>query len=179
MENSPWSVPVAVTDIPDAGLHMEIEAPPEARAQLAALVNVREVRRLSAVFDLRRRGAGVHVAGQLSALVGQTCVVTLEPMDSSLDEELDVLFAPPPAGATAADGEVEVAAVTGADEPPEPLVGGKVDLGAIATEFLILSVDPYPRKPGAEFAAPNADEASAHPFAALAALKKRPGGGQT
>ncbi len=40
------------------------------------------------------------------------------------------------------------------DEPPEPLVGGTVDLGAIATEFLILGIDPYPRKPGAEFDAP-------------------------
>jgi Large ribosomal RNA subunit accumulation protein YceD len=179
MNNSPWSVPVAVPDIPDAGLHMEIEAPPEARAQLAALANVREVPRLSAVFDLKRRGASVHVAGQISALVGQTCVVTLEPMESSLHEGVDVLFAPPTAGATAADGEIEVPAFAGADEPPEPLVDGKVDLGAIATEFLILGVDPYPRKPGAEFAARKADEPGAHPFAALEALKKRPDGGQT
>ena len=28
------------------------------------------------------------------------------------------------------------------------LVGGTVDLGAIATEFLILGLDPYPRKTG-------------------------------
>ncbi|HEY2754183.1 MAG TPA: DUF177 domain-containing protein [Pseudolabrys sp.] len=179
MDNSPWSVPVAVADIPDAGLHMQIEAPPEARTQLAALANVREVLRLSAVFDLTRRGAGVRVSGQISALVGQTCVVTLEPMETSLDEEVDVLFAPPPAGAKAADGEIEIAALAGADEPPEPLIDGKVDLGAIVTEFLVLGVDPYPRKPGAEFAAPKADEAGAHPFAALAALKKRPDGGQT
>jgi uncharacterized metal-binding protein YceD (DUF177 family) len=179
MDNSPWSVPVAVADIPDAGLHFEIEAPPEALAPLAAVANVRAVARLSAVFDLTRRGAGVNVAGQISALVGQTCVVTLEPMETSLDEEVEVSFAPPPAGAAAADGEVEVAAVTGGDEPPEPLVGGKVDLGAIATEFLILAIDPYPRKPGAEFAAPKTDEAGVNPFAALAGLKKRPGGGQT
>jgi uncharacterized metal-binding protein YceD (DUF177 family) len=131
------------------------------------------------VFDLTRRGAGVSVAGQISALVGQTCVVTLEPMETSLDEEIAVSFAQPPAGAAAADGEVEVAPVTGGDEPPEPLVGGKVDLGAIATEFLILAIDPYPRKPGAEFAAPKTDEAGVNPFAALAGLKKRPGGGQT
>ena len=30
---------------------------------------------------------------------------------------------------------------------PEPLIGGIVDLGALATEFLILGLDPYPRKP--------------------------------
>ena len=65
------------------------------------------------------------------------------------------------------------------EEPPEPLIGGKLDLGAIATEFLILGIDPYPRKPGAQFSPPKADDAGAHPFAALEALKKRPGGGQS
>jgi len=49
------------------------------------------------------------------------------------------------------------------------------DLGAVATEFLMLGIDPYPRKPWAEFAAPKVDSDGAHPFAALAALKKDPG----
>ena len=47
-----------------------------------------------------------------------------------------------------------------------------VDLGAVATEFLLLGIDPYPRKPGAVFDAPPAGDPSSHPFAALAALKK-------
>ena len=49
---------------------------------------------------------------------------------------------------------------------------GVVDLGAVATEFLLLGIDPYPRKPGAVFDAPPAGDPSSHPFAALAALKK-------
>ena len=61
------------------------------------------------------------------------------------------------------------------EEPPEPLIEGKVDLGAIATEFLLLGIDPYPRKAGAEFAAVNTADDSARPFAALEALKKRLG----
>jgi uncharacterized metal-binding protein YceD (DUF177 family) len=177
MDKDPWNVPVAVADIPDTGLHMEIEAPSEARAEIATLVNVREVPRLSAVFDLTRRGAGVHVTGEVSALVGQTCVVSLEPMESRVDEVVDLLFVPPPAGAAHAGGEVDVSPAE--DEPPEPLIGGKVDLGAIAIEFLVLGIDPYPRKPDAEFAAPKTDDAVANPFSALEALKKRPDGGQT
>ena len=47
-----------------------------------------------------------------------------------------------------------------------------VDLGAVATEFLLLGIDPYPRKPGAVFDAPPAGDPASHPFAALAALKK-------
>jgi hypothetical protein len=42
-------------------------------------------------------------------------------------------------------------------------------------EFLILGIDPYPRKPDAVFDAPVVGDPKSHPFAALAALKK--GGG--
>ena len=56
----------------------------------------------------------------------------------------------------------------------EPLVDGLIDLGAIATEFLILGLDPYPRKVGAVFQPPQAATPDEGPFAALAALKKAP-----
>jgi uncharacterized metal-binding protein YceD (DUF177 family) len=177
---SPWSVPVAVDDIPETGLHVEIEPTDAIRAELAKLAAVRALPRLSASFDLTRRGAGVHVAGRVRAQVGQICVVSLEPMESDVDEPVDLLFAPGAAGAAvAAGGEFEAGLASAAAEPPEPLVNGKVDLGAIATEFLILGIDPYPRKPDAEFSPPKADNDGAHPFAALEALKKRPGGGQS
>ncbi|MGZ3360151.1 MAG: YceD family protein, partial [Xanthobacteraceae bacterium] len=64
------------------------------------------------------------------------------------------------------------------EDAPEPLVGGMIDLGAIATEFLILGLDPYPRKPDAVFEAPPGGDEAAHPFAALAELKKGRGGKQ-
>lgn len=170
---SPWSVPVTVENIPETGLHLEIEPPPAIRAELATFANVRELSRLSAVFDLTRRGAGVHVAGQVNALVGQTCVVTLEPMETEVDEAVDVSFAPARAGSGEAETQVKLD-----EEPPEPLIGGKVDLGAIATEFLILGIDPYPRKPGAAFSPPKVEDAGPNPFAALETLKKRGGGGE-
>ena len=175
MENvkNPWSMPVAVDDIPETGLHIEVEAPVEVREQLVKLANLRDLSRLSAVFDLTRRGGGVHVAGQVKARVGQTCVVTLEPLENDLDEPVDLLFAPRLSADTEDDGADHK---VGDDDPPEPLIEGKVDLGAIATEFLLLGVDPYPRKVGAEFAAVKTADDSAKPFAALETLKKRLGG---
>ena len=175
MENTqnPWSVPVAVDNIPETGLHIEAEAPAEVRAQLVKLANLRDLPHLSAVFDLTRRGGGVHVAGQVKARVGQTCVVTLEPLENDLDEPINVLFAPRLEVAAKDDGADRRA---GDEEPPEPLIEGKVDLGAVATEFLLLGIDPYPRKAGAEFAAVKTADDSARPFAALEALKKRLGG---
>ena len=162
MEKTPWSVPVAVEEIPETGLHIEIEAPAAVREAVAKLASVRELPRLSGVFDVTRKGAGAHVAGQIEALVGQTCVVSLEPIESKVEESIDVTFSPSADAATSDD-----------DEPPEPLIGGTVDLGAVATEFLLLAIDPYPRKEGAQFAAPKADEGGERPFAALETLKKR------
>ncbi len=76
----------------------------------------------------------------------------------------------------AAEADSEARRVNVGDDQPEPLIGGMLDLGAIATEFLILGIDPYPRKAGVEFAPPKVEDDAPHPFAALAALKKRPGG---
>lgn len=168
MEKTPWSVPVTVNDIPETGLHMEIEAPDDVRTAVAKLANVANIIRLSAVFDLTRRGAGAHVAGRVSALVGQTCVVSLEPIENPIDETIDVTFAP----------EAGVAGV-GNDEPPEPLRERSLDLGAVATEFLLLGIDPYPRKAGVEFAPPRVEEDGPRPFAALEALKKSLRSGKT
>jgi len=173
---NPWSTTVTVDDIPEAGLHVEIEAPGEVRAELARLASLRELPRLSAAFDLSRRGAQVRVNGQVSALVGQTCVVTLEPIESDLDEVVDLVFTPQVTEAAKAEAET-VSPRADDQDPPEPLVGGKLDLGAIATEFLLLGIDPYPRKPGVEFEPVRAGDGKAKPFAALEALKKQLGSG--
>ncbi len=157
-------MPVAVEDIPEAGLHLTLEAPDEAREALAREAGLRTLPKLTAVFDLERRGAGVRVCGQVSARVGQTCGVTLEPMESDVEEAVDLVFAPP-----MADGRKSK------DDPPEPLIDGKIDLGAVAAEFLMLGIDPYPRKEGAHFDLPKSDDAGSKPFAALEALKSKPG----
>jgi hypothetical protein len=174
MENakSPWNVPIAVDDIPESGLRIEAEAPADVRAQLVNLARLRDLPHLSAIFHLTRRGGGVHVAGQVNARVGQTCVVTLDPLERDLNEPINLLFAPK-RGAARDDGTGHK---VDDEEPPEPLIEGRLDLGAIATEFLLLGIDPYPRKAGAEFAAIKPADDSAKPFAALEALKKRLGG---
>jgi len=169
MDKSPWSVPVAVGNIPDSGLHMDIEAPPEARAAVAALAGLRELPALSASFDLSKAGAGVHAVGHVSARVGQTCVVTLEPVENTVEEAVDLRFSP---HATPLSAETEAKAVNVDADSLEPLVGGVIDLGAVATESLLLGIDPYPRKPDATFAPPPPADDGPHPFAALEALKK-------
>ena len=167
----PWSVPVRRDDVPDIGLHLDLVADEATRAAVANVAGVRGLPRLVATFDLSRAGGGLKVSGEVEASVEQSCVVTLEPMTSELREPIDLAFVPPRAEEPA--DETDEAIDPGVDEP-EPLVDGVADLGVVATEFLLLAIDPYPRKPGAVFEPPPSEDAGGHPFAALAALKKTP-----
>jgi hypothetical protein len=167
-----WSVPVAVDQVPEIGRHFDLAANDQTRAEVAKLAGLAALPRLAAQFDVSRHGrAGLRVEGRVTATVGQICGVTLEPIENEIDEPIDVIFSPdvaPAIGDATDRSEIEVSG----DDGPEPLVNGVVDLGAVAVEFLILAIDPYPRKPGAEFEPPAAESDARGPFAALAALKK-------
>jgi len=166
-------VPFVVADVPETGKRVELTAETPIRAAIAATGGLVELPRFEAAFDLTQHGrGGVHVVGRVQADVVQNCVVTLEPLTSHIDEEVDLVFQPSGEPTPAAE---EVAAEgVDTDEPPEVLQDGKIDLGALATEFLLLGIDPYPRREGVSFDAPPAGDPASHPFAALAALKKDP-----
>jgi uncharacterized protein DUF177 involved in 23S rRNA accumulation len=174
---SPWRVPVAAEEIPDTGQRFDLVADGPVRAAVAKVAGLRDLPRFEAHFDVARRGAGgLHVTGKISATVGQTCVITLEPLANEIEETVDLLYEPSsPLTETKDQAEPRQRDVEVDD--PEPLVGGVVDLGALATEFLILGLDPYPRKPGAIFEAPPEGKPDGGPFAALAPLAKREDGG--
>jgi len=179
MTPEPWSVMVRLDAVPEAGRHVELEAGEAVRAAVAQAAHVDAVEVLSAAFDLTRRGRdGLRAVGAVRASVRQTCVVSLEPVVNTVEEAIDVTFAPPreatPDPRIASDDDDEpVGGSIASDDPPEPLVNGAIDLGALATEFLILGIDPYPRKESVAFTPPATDTDSAgRPFAALAALKK-------
>ena len=170
----PWSVPVVVAQIPDTGLHREIEADRATRDAMADVSGLREILSASASLDLTPEKAGrVRVAGWVRARVGQTCVVSLDPIENDIDEAIDLIFAPPEQIRELAD-LVDEAAESDAEipDPPEPIVNGVIDLGRLATDALFLGIDPYPRKPDAVFEPLiEAADPEDHPFAALKALQ--------
>ncbi len=168
---TPWQVPVAVEDVAETGARFDLVANAQVRAAAARMAGLRDLPRLEANFDVTRRGTGLHVAGRVSATVGQLCVVTLDPLVNEVEEAIDLLFVPQPT-AEREDGKVGTRGES-VDET-EPLIGGRVDLGALAIEFLILGLDPYPRKPGAAFQPPPGAKPDESPFAALASLRKGP-----
>jgi uncharacterized metal-binding protein YceD (DUF177 family) len=172
-----WSRKVSVEDVPETGLHVDLDADEATRAALAQAAGLRDLPRLEASLDLSPHGrGGLRVDGEMSATVGQTCVVSLEPIETEIREPIELVFTPS-AGGSLADESGEATMRFGDAEPPEALVGGEIDLAALVTEFLMLGIDPYPRKEGAEFDAPQPQgDPAGHPFAALAALKKAKGG---
>jgi uncharacterized metal-binding protein YceD (DUF177 family) len=172
----PWSVPVRRDDVPETGLHRDLVADEATRAAVAAVAGVKALPRLQASFDLSRQGSGLKLAGEVSATVEQTCVVTLEPMTTDVRESIDLIFVPAEAEAEPELDQIPDVIDPEAPDGPEPLVNGTADLGAVATEFLLLGIDPYPRKPDAVFDAPEGpgQDAGANPFAVLAKLKPEP-----
>jgi hypothetical protein len=170
----PWRVPVVVAQIPETGLHRDLEAGAAERAAIADVGGLREILSASASLDVTPGGGGrFHVQGRVRARVGQTCVVTLEPILNDIDEAIDLMFAPPeqiPQLATlvddTADSDDEI------PDPPEPIENGIIDLGRVATDALFLGVDPYPRRSDAVFELPvEPEDPEDHPFAALKALQ--------
>jgi hypothetical protein len=184
----PWSVPVNVLQIPETGVHRDIEADQRARDAMAELAGLREILSASASLDVTPKGGGrFHLAGYVRARIGQTCVVTLDPIENDIDEPIDLIFAPAEQIPELSDLVVDEAAESAAEipDPPEPIVNGIIDLGRLATDALFLGIDPYPRKPDAAFEPPVvAVDPEDHPFAALKALQmdakppnpKKPGG---
>jgi uncharacterized metal-binding protein YceD (DUF177 family) len=173
----PWGAPLIVAQIPEIGLHRELEADQATREAMAEIAGLREILSARAAFDVKHDSGGrVHVEGKLSARIGQTCVVTLEPIENNIDETIDLIFAPTEQLAHPAErDDDEDEGGTEATEEVEPIENGVIDLGRLATDVLYLAIDPYPRKPGAMFepqiAAADPED---HPFAALKALKLDP-----
>ena len=84
-------------------------------------------------------------------------------------------LAPPP---EAVGKEIPIEFDAEIDDSPE-LLTDVLDLGEVAAEALSLALDPFPRSPDADKAlAAAAGDAPEKPFAALAALRDRLGGGE-
>lgn len=160
----------------EGGFAATIEADAAERDALARRFGTLAVGAFSAAVEAAPWGpGGVCVEGRAAARLTQTCVVTLEPVETALDEPFRRYFAP-----ASRMAEAEALLVGDARDDLEPLPA-TLDLGEIAAEAAALAIDPYPRKPGAAFegrrhgppgAAALTDEA-ARPFAGLAALKAR------
>ncbi|QKV18334.1 YceD family protein [Oricola thermophila] len=179
--DSPISRPVVVSVLPSGGFPVRIEATSEQRAALAeahALVSVDE---FTADLVVKRwRKDGVRIQGTASARIVQACIVSLDPVKSDINVEIDAVFVPE-GSRLARPLDDEGALIVDPEGPdlPETFEGGVIDVGAVAEEFFELEIDPYPRAPGVELeefvgaADDEGEDRSENPFARLAGLRDK------
>jgi hypothetical protein len=166
----------ATQDIPERGLADERRASADELAAVARALDLLACKSLAAGFTIMPTLDGrYHLAGKLRADITQPCVVTLDPVDSVIDEPFDVTFWPeeqmlaPPGGALDIDEEPD----------PEPIVAGQIAVGRVVFEHLAATIDPFPRMPDATLdrssatGAAGASSTSDNPFAVLASIKPK------
>lgn len=162
---------VRVDTLSEDPLRLGIEAEERERIALARRFALIGIARLAAELAITRKGGEIVLGGTLSATVTQACAATGKPVEAVVEAPFDILFRPHPE--TERGEEVEL----GESELDVVFYDGAViDVGEAMAETLALSLDPYPRTPGAEQALRAAgvrSEEEAGPFGALAALRDK------
>jgi len=151
-----------------------IEAEAKELKALAARLGIPEAKSVKADITLKliRGGSIILLKGRVQAALVQNCVVTLDPVETSVDEEFSLTYS---MESERDHGEVVIDMAE--EDPPEPVENGQIDIGEAAAEHLALAMDPFPRAPGVTFEAPPEPPAEqpqkANPFEVLAEHRKK------
>ncbi|MGB7287768.1 MAG: DUF177 domain-containing protein [Salaquimonas sp.] len=175
------SFEVNIAVLPGKGRRLKLEPTEVERNAIAEEAGIISVDWFLGELEMKRwRRNGVSVTGSVKARITQECVVTLEPIESEVEEDIDRTFLPEGSKLLrprlSSEGEL-IIDYDGKDEP-EMFIGENLDAWEIALEHFILGVDPYPRKSDAEFKSivddvdETLEDEKPSPFAALKGLIK-------
>lgn len=178
-DDVPFSYPVKVGHISANPVRIGLTASPEELTGLAKLWDVLSVEYLKSELQVTRwKRDGLKITGEVRAALTQACVVSLEPVSSVISETIEQIFVPEGSKLarmmTNEQGEI----VLDPDGPdsPDQFSGDTIDVGVVVAEFAALAIDPYPRKPDADFAGFDEENAGVEqkpsPFAVLKDWKK-------
>lgn len=139
---------VVIEPWPEGGLEIALEATAAERRLLARRFDLIELPSLTASGSLERTADGRELGfrGELRAEVVQSCVVSLDPVASRIQEPIERRYRRLAPGEALMGPELlvdpEAAEV-------EPLRATSIDLGEVVAEELGLALDLYPRARGA------------------------------
>lgn len=170
MNKPPWTHVIGLGAVARMAAPLHLEPSEDERKRIARLLQIDELRSLTADVTVSPWFDGAQLEGRWRAEILQTCGVSLEPLPSSLDGDFVVRVVPPDSP-HAPGPSAELAIDLEADDPPDVLESDEIDLAAYVVEHLALEIDPFPRKEGAEFQPPQ-DGAELSPFAVLRRLQK-------
>ena len=174
-----FSLIVVAADLPREGRHFKMKPDQEALTALANRFGLQELSQLAAHMHAKPLADGsiVRIQGEVQAELVQSCVVTLEPVPESIDEEFAAEYS------TEEISEEEVEHNLEEADPREPMDNGTIDLGELLAQQLGLMMSPYPRstdsslsdlqseagEKGRDF---EVDAGRHNPFSVLAGLKE-------
>jgi uncharacterized metal-binding protein YceD (DUF177 family) len=159
----------------NAGDEVRFAADAEQCAAIATWSGVVSLEKFEVRAEIRKISTSrFGLTFHLVADVTQSCVVTLEPvadhLESNFDRELHFSGGAIRHKAPESDGEVVLD--SGPEEGPEEIHNLHYDLAAPVLEEFVLSLEPYPRRPGVEFTVKtDPEDQPRNPFAVLKGLK--------
>lgn len=166
----PLSESIRINEI-GKGLDRTLAPDAAARAKIARSLDLASLEAFVAELSVRPAdNAGYRLSGRVRASAVQTCGITLEPLPVEIDQTFSVDLVE-----MIDEPETDEVDVSVDDDAPDLIEDGRIDLGQYAVEQLALNLDPFPRKPGAEFIQP-VEPAEISPFAVLKQFKAKDDG---
>ena len=167
----PFSEVVRVNEI-GAGLERHLVPDEDALKRIIKALDLASLAAFEADLKIAPGRVGWTLTGRVTATLEQVCGITLDPLPVEIDERFSVSLV------EAVDPEPAEIEVTLDDDAPDVIEDGRIDLGQYAVEQLALTLDPFPRTPGAEFVQPE-EPAEISPFAVLKAFTAREDDGKS
>jgi len=138
---------VHISDLGDTALIKDITATAPERAALIKQFHLDGLNHLQAHVSLRLLAKGdVRMSATLTAQLEQTCAVTLVPIKAEISIDFTLIYSQD----AGEDWECDEDTLEDQD-PPEPLIGEKIDIGEAVAEQFFLEIDPFPRVKGTVF----------------------------
>ncbi|NWE54111.1 DUF177 domain-containing protein [Brevundimonas sp. P7753] len=169
----PYSEPLRLHHI-GAGVQRRLKPDAEAIKRIVRALDLQALDMFEVDINLVPTVSGWRLDGRVMADAVQTCGLTLEPLPVRIDRKFSVQMVEATEHEADENAEIDLELD---DDSADQIEGGSLDLGQYAVEQLALSLDPFPRKPGAVFEQPP-EPGEISPFAVLKGLRPTDGSGE-
>ena len=166
----PYSEPLRLHQI-GAGVQRRLTPDADAIKRIVRALDLQALDAFDVDINLVPTVSGWRLEGRVVADAVQTCGLTLEPLPVHIDRKFSVQMVEATEREDDEEGEIDLELD---DDSPDQIEDGRLDLGQYAVEQLALSLDPFPRKPGAVFEQPK-EPGEISPFAVLKGLQPKDG----
>ncbi len=166
VEEAPIKWALNLKDLPSEGIAGEKRSDPAELQALTDMLNDEhelDVKSFTCTYDVRPTTISADkdvgrclIEGclghfELKAELRQTCVITLERIDTLVVEKFDQTFSSKGGHRPSLMPDEQGVDDLFSHEPPLKLIKGKVELGPLVYQYLSMAIDANPRKQGAQF----------------------------